>query len=147
MLETKDLYLDKAKYSDWEAMYRNVWSQSESAKYMTWNVTTSEKGAEIRIQKTIDFQKTHDTYLVYLKSNNEAIGFAGVEQLNAYTYEEAGICIGSKFVGKGYGKQVLQRLIRYCKEEHGAREFYYSTSNVNNLTPFFHPNHNILWLG
>lgn len=34
MFETKDLFLDKAKPSDWVAMYKNVWSQPESAKYM-----------------------------------------------------------------------------------------------------------------
>lgn len=36
MLETKDLILDKAKFSDWEDMYHNVWSQPESAKHMIW---------------------------------------------------------------------------------------------------------------
>ena len=25
MLETKDLILDKGRFEDWEAMYRNVW--------------------------------------------------------------------------------------------------------------------------
>lgn len=131
MLETKDLFLDKAKFSDWETMYRNVWSQPESARYMAWRVTTSEEDAKIRIQKTIDFQKTNDTYLVYKKTTSEAIGFAGVEQLAFRTYQEAGICLGSKFVGKGYGKQILLCLIRYCKEEFGAKEFIYSTRDSN----------------
>lgn len=131
MLETKDLFLDKAKYSDWEAMYRNVWSQPESAKYMAWNVTTSEQDAKIRIQKTIDFQKTHDTYLVYKKANSEAIGFAGIERLGLHIYQEAGICLGPEFAGKGYGKQVLLCLIRYCKEAFGAKEFIYSTRDNN----------------
>ena len=39
MIETESLILDKAKYSDWKEMYCNVWSQSESAKYMEWNIT------------------------------------------------------------------------------------------------------------
>jgi len=26
MLETPDLILDKAKFSDWEGLYRNVWT-------------------------------------------------------------------------------------------------------------------------
>lgn len=79
MLETKDLVLDKAKPSDWSAMYKNVWSQPESAKYMAWRVTTNEDEAQIRMQKTIEFQKRHDTYLVYEKASGEAIGFAGIE--------------------------------------------------------------------
>lgn len=43
---------------------------------MEWSVTTSEEDAKIRIQKTTNFQKTHDTYLVYKKENGEAIGLA-----------------------------------------------------------------------
>lgn len=45
MLETKDLILDKAKFSDWEGMYENVWSHPESAKYMLWKLTTNEDDA------------------------------------------------------------------------------------------------------
>ena len=53
MIETNSLILAKAKFSDWKAMYYNVWSHSESAKYMSWNITTSEEGAQIRIQRKI----------------------------------------------------------------------------------------------
>ena len=67
MIETESIILDKAKFSDWEEMYRNVWSQPESARYMEWTITTSEEAAKIRIIKTIAFQREHDTYLVYEK--------------------------------------------------------------------------------
>ena len=129
MIETKDLILDKAKLSDWEEMYRNVWSQPECAKYMLWNVTESEDDAKIRIQKTIDFQKSHDTYLVYEKASKKAIGFAGVEKL--FAYEEAGICLGADYRGKGYGKQILKALMDYVKNEYGAKEFIYSSRDEN----------------
>lgn len=46
-----------------------------------WRVITNEDEAKIRMQKTIEFQKTHDTYLIYEKVSGEAIGFAGIEQL------------------------------------------------------------------
>ena len=62
MIETESLILDKAKFPDWEEMYHNVWSQPESARYMDWNITTSEEAAKIRIAKTITFQKSHDQY-------------------------------------------------------------------------------------
>ena len=93
MIETESLILDKAKFSDWKEMYCNVWSQPESAKYMEWNITTSEENAKIRIMKTIAFQKEHDTYLVYEKATGKAIGFAGVEKIEPYIYQEAGICL------------------------------------------------------
>lgn len=131
MIETDSLILDKAKFSDWKAMYHNVWSHPESAKYMYWNITTNEKDAQIRIQKTIEFQKLHDTYLVYEKAGGNAIGFAGVEEIAPYVYGETGICLGPSYVRKGFGKQIVQGLLQYCKTEFEAREFIYSARDEN----------------
>lgn len=33
-IETKDLFLKKASLNDLNDMYKNIWSQEESAKYM-----------------------------------------------------------------------------------------------------------------
>lgn len=131
MIETKSLILDKAKFSDWKEMYYNVWSQPESAKYMVWNITTNEEDAKMRIVKTIAFQKEHDTYFVYEKSSGKAIGFAGVEKLEPYIYQEAGICLGPNYMRKGFGREILQSLIQYCKEQFDAKEFIYSTRDEN----------------
>lgn len=131
MLETKDLVLDKAKESDWEEMYRNVWSRPEIAEYTPWRVSASEEDAKERIIKTIEFQKKHDTYFVYEKASGKPIGFAGVEKLSPRVYEEAGICLGPDYVGKGFGKQILQCLIDQCKKEFGAEEFIYSAHEGN----------------
>lgn len=131
MIETDSLILDKAQFDDWKGMYRNVWSRPESARYMAWKVTENESDARIRIQKTIDFQKNHDTYVVYEKKGREPIGFAGVEELSPHVYQEAGICLGPEYVGKGFGKQILQGLIAHCQKEFGAEEFLYSTREEN----------------
>ena len=131
MLETMDLILDKAKFSDWKGMYDNVWSQPESAKYMEWKVTVSETDAQARILRTIEFQKSHDTYLVYERMSGSPIGFAGVEKLEPYIYQEAGICLGPNYVRRGFGKQIVECLIQYCKMEFGAREFIYLTRAEN----------------
>lgn len=130
ILESEDIKLGKAKYEDWKDMYRNVWSHPETAKYMEWSVTTNEEDAKLRIKRTITFEKTHDTYLVYEKRNGTAIGFAGVEKIDAETYHEAGIALGPDYVGKGYGKQILKLLLTYCKSM-GGKEFYYFTRAEN----------------
>lgn len=131
MLETKDLILDKAKFSDWEDMYHNVWSQPESAKHMIWRVTTSESDAQKRILKVIEYQESHEEYLVYEKASGKAIGFAGVEELAPHVCQETGICLGPAYVRKGYGKQILQCLIEHCKNTFGAEEFMYSAREKN----------------
>lgn len=131
MIETDDLILDKARFSDWKEMYYNVWSQPESAKYMDWKVTANEDDAKIRIVKTLEFQKKHDTYFVYEKSSGKAIGFAGVEKIAPDICQEAGICLGSDYVKKGFGKQILGALIQYCKKEYNAAELIYLTRADN----------------
>lgn len=122
--------LGKARFEDWEAMYRNVWSRPETARYMQWRVTTNEEDAKSRIERTITFQKNHDTYVVYEKTSGQAIGFAGWEEIEPHIYRETGIALGPEYVGKGYGKQILQLLLRYCKML-GGTVFYYGTHEEN----------------
>ncbi len=61
-METNDLLLKKATPEDWEAMYRNVWSRPEAARYMQWQITTSAVDAQARMARTIAWQTNHDTY-------------------------------------------------------------------------------------
>lgn len=130
VMETKDLILGKAKYEDWESLYRNVWSRPEAAKYMLWKVTTDEEAAKARIQRTIPWQQDHDAWLVYEKKSGQAIGFAGIEEIGPHIYEDTGIALGPEYVGKGYGKQILRLLTEYCISL-GGLEFHYSTRAGN----------------
>lgn len=130
-METKDLILGKARLSDWKAMYENVWSHPESARYMLWSVTTSEADARSRMERTIAFQKAHDTYLVYEKKTGQAIGFAGVEPVPPDACQEAGICLGPGYVGRGYGRQILEALMAHSRSVYGAKKFFYFTREKN----------------
>ena len=95
MIETKDLILDKARYEDWQAMYRNVWSRPQSFQYMVPELSPNEAEAQERMRRTIGFQAERKTaYTIFLKSTREAIGFAGIAQLEGNTWEETGICLG-----------------------------------------------------
>ena len=122
MIETPRLILDKAKPGDWEDMYLNVWSRPESARYMFWSLTTNAAEAPDRMRRTIEFQNTHDSYLIYLRSTGRAIGFAGVTKLSETVYEESGVCLGPEYTGRGLGTEVLRALLDHCREL-GAREF------------------------
>lgn len=124
MLETKDLILRKAVQEDWRGMYYNLWCYSESAKYMFWNVTTSEEDAVARMERTRAFQATHDHHwLVIEKSSGQAIGFAGLEVTEPDVCSETGVALGPAFVGKGYGKQILNALTEYARDQLGAKKF------------------------
>lgn len=129
-METRDLILRKAVYEDWKSMYLNVWSRPETARYMVWRVTADEVGAKERIERTIAWQKTHDAWLVCVKDSGEAVGFGGVKRLGPDSWGETGIALGPEYVGRGYGRQVLMMMMKYCRSL-GGREFFYSTRAAN----------------
>ena len=125
VIETEDLFLAKAVFEDWEDIYHNVWSHAETAEFMMWDVTENEEDAQDRMRRTINFQKMHNTYLVYEKSTDRAIGFAGAERREDGKFEETGIALGPAFTHRGYGKQVLQALIDLCVKTWGHGTFIY----------------------
>lgn len=132
MPETKDLILRRAVLEDWQAMYRNIWSQPESAKYMVWNVTESEEAAIFRMERTIAYQAAHDYHwTVVEKASMETIGWAGMEQLAPGVWGETGIALGPAFTGKGYGKQILNLLTDYARDHLGATRFVASCRREN----------------
>lgn len=97
---------------------------------MYWKLTTDEAEAKERIQRTVAWQQDHDAWLVYEKKSGQAIGFAGIKEIRPHIYEDAGIALGPEYVGKGYGKQILQLLMEYCISL-GGLEFHYSTRAAN----------------
>lgn len=132
MLETKDLIIKRGEQKDWKDMYYNLWRHAESAKYMLWNVTTSEEDAQIRMEKTIAFEETHPyCWLVYEKASGQAIGFAGMIEIEDGVYEDTGIALGPDFVGKGYGKQILNAMVEFAQDELGAKKMVLSYRSQN----------------
>ncbi len=129
-METEDIFLGKAKFEDLPALYRNVWSRAETARYMAWRVSRTEEDAAKRMLKTIEYQKSHDAFLVYLKVTGEAIGYAGVEEIAPGVFGETGIALAPEYTGKGFGKQVLTLLLEFCAEK-GGKEFRYSCRSGN----------------
>lgn len=130
-IETNDLILKKASMDDVNDMYRNIWSEDESAKHMLWIPTKSIDEANVRMKKVIEFQKERIAYLVFEKQSGQAIGFAGMKEIEDQVYEDSGIGIGTKFVGRGYGKQILMALVDYCFKDLGAIKIICSCRNEN----------------
>ena len=132
MLETRDLILRKAVFDDWKAMYENVWRHPETARYMLWDVTTSEEDARSRMERTIAFQAAHPgAFVVARKKTGQAIGFAGLNELSPGVWEETGIALGPAFTGKGYGKQIVNALVDYAFREKNGQRFIYASRAEN----------------
>ena len=131
MYETNRLQLKHPVFSDWEGMYRNLWCRRESAKYMLWNVTTSAEDAQERMRRSIAFQAGRPAWFVYEKRSGEPMGFAGFREIEPGIFEDTGIAIGPAFVGKGYGKEILNLLTKIAKTEYGAAKFIASCRSQN----------------
>ena len=129
-METRDLILDKARPEDWEDLYRNVWSRPETARYMLWTVTDSDEEARARMERTISWQSGHDVWTVYEKSGGQAIGWAGLAELSPGVWQETSIALGPDFVGRGYGRQILELLMDVARER-GGTEFRCSARSEN----------------
>ena len=69
MPETKSLDLEKAKMSDWEELYRNVWSRPECNAFMFWDLTTDEEAAKDRCGRTVRWQASHDAWVIREKES------------------------------------------------------------------------------
>ena len=130
-LETKDLILGKAKQEDLESVFNNYWSSEKTSKFMLWLPQKNLQEAQERLNKTIEFQKDHLAFFVYEKSTGEVIGQAAMIEIEPDIYEDGGVGMGEKFVGKGYGKQILKCFIDYLFGELNAKKIICSCHTDN----------------
>ena len=130
-LETEHLVLRKAKESDLEAIWKNIWSQENIANMMLWEVTPTLEEAKDRLQRTMNYQSEHDAFFICLKETDEPIGFAGIRELVPHEYEDGGLCIAEAYQGKGYAKEVVGALKKLIFEDLGGNVFYYGCFQEN----------------
>ena len=108
-LEAKDIILGKAKQEDLHSIYNNYWCSEKTAKFMLWIP-----------QKNLA-DKTF-TLSVYDKATGEAIGQAAMIEIEDGIWEDGGIGMGERCVGKGYGKQILNCFFDYLFGELNAKK-------------------------
>lgn len=132
ILEGKDILLKKASFGDWEDIYQNLWCHPESARYMLWDPTFTEEEARARMERTLAFQQREKyAFFVYEKQRGKAIGFAAMKEIGKGVFDVMGIALGPAFTGRGYGRQVLELLIREAFEKAGAESFLASCQAEN----------------
>ena len=130
-IETDRLVLRKAKISDLDNIYNNVWSDSSIADNMLWEVTKSKADAIDRLNRTIKYQNNHYAYIVCLKDTDEAIGFVGIFEKGEDIYEDTGICISKKYQNRGYGKETLKAIIDLVFNKLTGKKLLYSCFSTN----------------
>ena len=85
-LETEHLILTKARLSDYKDLYKNYWSQEDTAKYMLWRVCKSEIEAKEKLSRMLNSQNSNIIFIVYEKQSQEAIGTAGIREVEPHIF-------------------------------------------------------------
>ena len=130
-LVTENLILRKAKLTDLNKIWNNIWKDEKIAETMLWKPTKNYEEAVERLDRTIKYQKENYAYFICLKSNDEPIGFAGIKEKEEGIFEESGICIARAYQGKGYAKEVVDALKRLVFEKLAGNKFIYGCFDNN----------------
>lgn len=126
-----NIILRKAKISDLDYIYNNIWSDRNIASFMFWEPTSTYKDAIDRLNRSIEFQKNNYAYFICLKSSDEPIGFCGIKETMPGIFCETGLCIASFYQSKGYGKEVLGLLLDLAFNKLHALKFIYACREDN----------------
>lgn len=119
-LETKNLKLRKIEIDDYKDIY-NCWtSDYEVSKYVTWNSHKSDEDTKKLVNYWVNEYSNDNSFrwLVTIKNSNEIIGMIDAISINMqYMTVEVGYCYGSKYWGKGYATEALEKVINFLHEE------------------------------
>ena len=130
-IETEHLVLRKARLDDLDAIWKNIWSDREVARYMFWQPTDTYEDAVSRLERTIAYQSKNYAWFVCLKETDEPIGFAGLRVREDGSCEESGVCIAMKQHRRGFGREAANALINFAFNTLGADRFYYTCVHEN----------------
>ena len=119
------IILRKAKEDDHRSMLKNVWGDPEVYQWMLFRPTHTPKEAMERCHRSMEFQKDHYAYFVADKETDEAFGLCAIKETDPGHFDESGIAIGTKFQGRGYGKELVALLLELAFDKLGAVDFRY----------------------
>ena len=130
-LEGTAIRLRKAREADSGAMLKNVWGDPEVYRWMLFQPTLTPEDALERCRRSILFQRDSFAYFATLKDSDEAVGFCGIRENGPGHFEETGICVGTRYQGKGYGREILSLLLELAFEKLDAADFRYGAFREN----------------
>ena len=125
MIETKDLLLKQGSADDWQDLYRNLWSRGEVFRYMFTNQSPTEEHAMKRTAAYAQMHREVNTeFFVYDKATGQAIGIAGLKEMQPGVYTVTDIALCPDFHGRGYGKQILTAFLSFAFDKLDATELH-----------------------
>ena len=134
-LETERLILRKVKKEDAIYAYNNWCSSDKVSKYVIWDKHENMDVTKELFENWENDYENLDTFrwIVELKDTHEVIGTIDAVGKKYFKYDvcEIGYCYGEKCWNKGYGTEILKRVIEYLFEEVGFEVIYANYMNNN----------------
>ena len=134
LLEGERIIIRKAKMSDLDSIFLNIYSDEVLLETMFLEITKNREEAEARLMRAIEFQKDKPLFFVALKETDEVIGLCGIREETERVYSEAGICIARRYQRQGYASEVLAILLNYAFAACNAKAFAYYCMSCNNAS-------------
>lgn len=131
VLETPRLILRKARKTDLEDIYNNIWTDQSLTENMLWRVSPNLDSAKTRLDVNIFFHQHNFSYFIVLKETNHVIGWAGTTETAPHIFEDYGICLAKAYQGQGLGKEVLGALEELVFDYLGGEKFIYTCFKSN----------------
>lgn len=114
-LNSKRLVLKKVKFNDLEN-YLSLVTNNKVMQFITGEPISKEKGI-LKFEKLLAENQTKTKYghfLVCLKTGNQFVGYAKLVETNT-DIAELGYMFLPEYWGKGFGKEVSEKLTEYSK--------------------------------
>ncbi len=125
------IVLRKARETDWRSMFEQVWGDEAVYRWMLYQPTLTEEEAVERCRRSMEYQKDRCAWFVALKDTDEAIGLCAMREDPPGHCEECGICVGTKYQGRGYGKEIVSLLLDLAFRKLGAEDMRYGYFREN----------------
>ena len=131
-IKGNNINLRKAKLSDLESIFNNVWKDKGLLKYTVWRTSGNLEEARDRLLRNIEYQQENPyIYFVTPSNSDEVIGFGGIVELKEGVFSEAGLCIAKDYQNKGNGLELLKILLNLAFIVLNGKEFIYSLYKEN----------------
>lgn len=130
----KTIVLRKARLSDGDDLYNNIWSDRRITDTMFFPPSVNREEIPDRIERTVKWHSERIAYVVATKDTDEAIGLTGIKKESESVYSEAGICVAVKYQNRGIGKEVLQLLLGLAFDIVGVEQFVYYCTADNSVS-------------
>lgn len=130
-LSGEHIILRKARETDCRSMLENVWGDEAVYRWMLFPPTLTEEDTVERCKRSIAFQREHFAWFIALKETDEAIGMCAIAESEPGHIEECGICIGTKYQGRGYGRESVALLLDLAFRKLGVQDFRYGYEQDN----------------